>query len=116
MRLDPQPWEWKGPRILIEHPDDARAAELADGFRRAGYAVAICPGPAQGERCPLVEGDRCAIAEGADAVVSVLGPAIQLALSDHLPRVPVVAPGSLPPAEVVQRVRLVLEREVDEVA
>ena len=70
--LDPQPWEWAGPRVLIEHADEARADALAAALRRAGYAVACCPGPEPGGRCALA-GDGCAAAAGADLVVSSLG-------------------------------------------
>lgn len=43
------------------------------GVRRAGYAVAICPGPAAEARCPLAGDEGCAAAAGADVVVSSLG-------------------------------------------
>ena len=72
--LSPQPWPWVGqPRILIEHPDDAVGLELASVLRREGYAVAVCPGPAESERCPLTGPEGCAVAHGADVVVSALG-------------------------------------------
>lgn len=71
--LDPQPWPWLGPRVLVEQPDSGRAAALVDVLRRAGYSVAVCPGPLPGDRCPLAGEQGCAAAEGADIVVSSLG-------------------------------------------
>ena len=93
--LDPQPWEWAGPHVLIEHADEARADALAAALRRAGYSVACCPGPAAGGRCPLAD-DGCAAAAGADLVVSGLGFETTAArdalgaLRTRLPRLPVV--------------------------
>lgn len=46
---------------------------LAAGLRQAGYAVAVCPGPDETERCPLAGSEGCALAHGADVVVSSLG-------------------------------------------
>ena len=72
--LSPQPWPWSGhPRILIEHTQQSAGMSLATGLRQAGYAVAICPGPAQSERCPLTGDDGCEAAHGADVIVSSLG-------------------------------------------
>lgn len=71
--LNPQPWPWTGPRILVEQPDAERADALVEVLRRAGYAVAVCPGPGHRDRCPLAGEDGCAAADGADAVVSGLG-------------------------------------------
>jgi DNA-binding response OmpR family regulator len=72
--LGPQPWPWVGePRVLIEHPDDATGLRLASALRREGFAVAVCPGPAESERCPLTGPEGCALAHGADVVVSALG-------------------------------------------
>jgi hypothetical protein len=72
--LSPQPWPWiRQPRILIEHPDDAAGLELAAIPRREGYAVAVCPGPEESERCPLTGPEGCAIAHGSDVVVTALG-------------------------------------------
>ncbi len=71
--LSPQPWPWGHPRVLIEHPDDARGLSLATAVREAGYAVAVCPGPAQSERCPLAGEEGCEAAHGADVIVAGLG-------------------------------------------
>jgi DNA-binding NarL/FixJ family response regulator len=71
--LSPQPWSWPGPRVLIEHPDETAGLALASSLRQAGFAVAICPGPEQADRCPLTGPEGCAAAHGADAVVSSLG-------------------------------------------
>lgn len=74
VKLSPQPWPWAGhPRVLIEHNDESVGMRLAAGLRQAGYAVAVCPGPAQSERCPLVGNEGCEIAHGADVIVSSLG-------------------------------------------
>ena len=73
-RLSPQPWPWVGqPRVLIEHPDESAGLALASILRRAGYAVAVCPGPERSEHCPLTGPEGCAVAHGADVVVSSLG-------------------------------------------
>ncbi len=72
-RLSPQPWSWPGPRVLIEHPDEAVGLTYASVLRQAGYAVAVCPGPEQSEICPLAGPEECAVAHGADVVVSSLG-------------------------------------------
>jgi DNA-binding NarL/FixJ family response regulator len=46
---------------------------LASALRQAGYAVAVCPGPAETERCPLSGPEGCSVAHGADVIVSSLG-------------------------------------------
>jgi len=72
--LNPEPWPWPDhPRILVENPDDAAGLQLATVLRDAGYGVAVCPGPAAHERCPLAGPEGCTIAQGADAVVFGLG-------------------------------------------
>jgi DNA-binding response OmpR family regulator len=71
--LSPQPWSWPGPRVLIEHPDVTAGLALASSLRQAGFAVAICPGPEQADRCPLTGPEGCGAAHGADVVVSSLG-------------------------------------------
>lgn len=72
--LSPRPWPWPGhPRVLIEHADESKAMSLAAGVRQAGYAVAVCPGPAQSERCPLAGDEGCEAAHGADVIVAGLG-------------------------------------------
>jgi len=71
--LSPQPWPWGHPRVLIEHADEAVGMSLAGGLRQAGYSVAVCPGPAQSQRCPLAGDQGCEAAHGADVVVSGLG-------------------------------------------
>jgi hypothetical protein len=71
--LNPQPWRWNHPRVLVEHPDETLGMEIASGLRYAGYAVAICPGPRGHARCPLTGPAGCAPAHDADLVVSSLG-------------------------------------------
>jgi hypothetical protein len=73
VKLSPQPWRWSHPRVLVEHPDEATGLAIASGLRFAGYAVAICPGPAGHGRCPLTGPAGCAPAHDADLVVSSLG-------------------------------------------
>jgi CheY-like chemotaxis protein len=70
--LNPQPWPWSGPRVLVEHRDEAAGMALASSLREAGYAVAVCPGPDKAERCPLTGPEGCAVAHGADVIVSSL--------------------------------------------
>jgi hypothetical protein len=71
--LSPEPWTWSGRRVLIEQADEDRSAALAGAFRMAGFAIAICPGPGPGDRCPLAVDAGCAAAVDAHAVVSALG-------------------------------------------
>jgi DNA-binding response OmpR family regulator len=72
-KLNPQPWRWSHPRVLVEHPDEAIGLEISSGLRFAGYAVAVCPGPAGHGRCPLTGPAGCAPAHDADLVVCSLG-------------------------------------------
>ncbi len=71
--MDPQPWRWTDPRVLVEHPDEATGLAIASGLRFAGYAVAVCPGPRGHGQCPLTGPGGCAPAHGADLVVCSLG-------------------------------------------
>jgi hypothetical protein len=57
----------------VENADESAGMRLATLLREAGYSVAVCPGPAERERCPLTGPEGCAIAHGADVVVSSLG-------------------------------------------
>jgi hypothetical protein len=67
-------WPWEGaPRVLIEDAGEGVDLATATALRRAGYAVAVCPGPASGDPCPLVKHGECSWAAGADVVVSRLG-------------------------------------------
>jgi hypothetical protein len=73
VNLNPQPWRWSHPRVLVEHPDEASGLAIASGLRFAGYAVAICPGPRGHGKCPLTGPAGCAPAHDADLVVCSLG-------------------------------------------
>jgi DNA-binding NarL/FixJ family response regulator len=59
--------------VLVESADASAGMELTSALRKAGYGVAVCPGPMEKERCPLTGPEGCAIAHGADVVVSSLG-------------------------------------------
>ena len=59
--------------MLLESPDREENNARIDALRRAGYAVAVCPGPTAEGRCPLAGDEGCAVAHGADLVVSSLG-------------------------------------------
>ena len=105
-RLSPQPWPWIGARrVLVEHPDESRGMALVSALREAGYAVALCPGPTESERCPLLDCEGCAVTEGADAVVSCLdfdeaeAREVLRALRLQRPSTPVVVGSSAEPAE-----------------
>ena len=96
-RLSPQTWPWVGQqRVLIEHPDEWGGLTLASVLRHDGYAVAVCPGPEQSERCPLAGPEGCAAAHGADVVVSSLGLGrpeareVLLALRTRRPETPLI--------------------------
>jgi hypothetical protein len=71
--IDPQPWRWGHPRVLIEHPDEAAGLAIASGLRFVGYAVGVCPGPRGHGQCPLTGPAGCAPAHDADLVVCSLG-------------------------------------------
>jgi hypothetical protein len=75
--IRPEPWRFARPRALIEHADPAVAFDYVSVLRRAGYSVAICPGPSGSpdspERCALTTGEPCTLVDGADVVVSCLG-------------------------------------------
>ncbi len=139
--LRPQAWDWPGPRVLLEQPQREETSVRLDALRRAGYAVAVCPGPTGEDRCPLAGDEGCAAAHGADVVVSSLGLETEearealAALRTRLPRLPVLVeadataalrwpalvrrdhrlePG-ITPAELVERVDAALAKEpVDE--
>ncbi|HZC31441.1 MAG TPA: hypothetical protein VE261_07975 [Gaiellaceae bacterium] len=92
--MRPEPWAWPGPRVLLEQPYGRETQARVDALRRAGYAVAVCPGPTAEDRCPLAGDEGCAAAHGADIVVSSLGletaearDALS-ALHERLPRMP----------------------------
>jgi hypothetical protein len=111
-RLEPQPWAWGDrPRVLVEHADAAEGLRIATALRQAGCAVAICPGPAAGARCPLVAGEGCAAAHGADVIVSSLPddrpetaevrPMLRVRCAD----VPLIEGSALAPEQVAAAVR-----------
>jgi hypothetical protein len=135
--LRPQAWDWPGPRVLLEEPNREEAAERVDALRRAGYAVAVCPGPSAKDRCPLAGDEGCAAAHGADVVVSSLGletvearealaalrtllprrpllveadAAAAFRWPKHVPRDDRLEPG-ITPAELVERVEAALAKE-----
>jgi DNA-binding response OmpR family regulator len=73
LTIDPQPWRWSHPRVLVEHPDQATGLAIASGLRFAGYAVGVCPGPQGHGKCPLTGPAGCAPAHDADIVICSLG-------------------------------------------
>jgi CheY-like chemotaxis protein len=72
-KIDPQPWRWNHPRVLVEEPDEAAGLAIASALRFAGYSVAVCPGPRGHGQCPLTGPAGCAPAHDADLVVCSLG-------------------------------------------
>jgi DNA-binding NarL/FixJ family response regulator len=104
--LRPQPWDWPGPRVLLEQVYSADTIGRVDALRRAGFAVSVCPGPTAEDRCPLAGDEGCAAAHGADVVVSSLGLETAearealAALHARLPRLPVLVEAA---AEVAAR-------------
>lgn len=112
--IRPGPWPFARPRVLIEHSDEAVAFDFVSTLRRAGYSVAICPGPSSSaerrERCVLVTGERCAFVDGADVVVSGLGVAspekreVLQALRRHHPGKPIVVEVALEELHLYDRV------------
>jgi DNA-binding response OmpR family regulator len=75
--LDPEPWRWPRPRVLIESSKEEQSLAWAARLRGAGYSVAVCSGPDESagtpERCPLAGPYECPLVAGADVVVSSLG-------------------------------------------
>jgi hypothetical protein len=59
------PW-----RLLVESPDPVMAISDFDAYRRAGFDVTVCEGPADdpGE-CPVVRGEPCPLMAEADVVL-----------------------------------------------
>jgi hypothetical protein len=119
--LRPQPWSWGDElRVLVEHADPLEGLRLAAALRQAGYAVAVCTGPEQGARCPLVAGEGCAAAHGADVIVSSLPqdreetaeirPLLRVLCAD----VPVIDASTLAPEHIVAAVRDAVSRRTDE--
>lgn len=94
--LRPQPWDWPGPRVLLEQEYGRENQARVDALRRAGFAISVCPGPTAEDRCPLAGDEGCAAAYGADVVVSSLGletPEAREALTalhTRLPRLPIL--------------------------
>jgi DNA-binding NtrC family response regulator len=92
------PSDGKGPRVLVEDEDGASQQALEHLLSRAGYQVAVCPGPARlpDRSCPLVETGHCALASGADVVLNDLhlgdrtNEAVLQALQDAYPATPIV--------------------------
>jgi hypothetical protein len=93
----------RGSRIVVECDDFALSEAAAHVLRGAGHEVAVCTGPDEHHRCPLVETGRCALVEGSRVVVNLLGfeDADSRDVLSHLrsryPDIPVVA--ELPIAE-----------------
>ncbi len=101
--MHPSQWGFRErPRALIENGDGDAALAQAELLRRAGYAVAICAGPNERERCPLVMGEPCALVAGADVVVCSLGhehPEVPDALRAGHPELPIYADAAAVVAE-----------------
>jgi CheY-like chemotaxis protein len=72
-KINPQPWLWNHPRVLVEEPDEAAGLAISSALRFAGYSVGVCPGPRGHGQCPLTGPGGCAPAHGADLIVCSLG-------------------------------------------
>jgi hypothetical protein len=59
-------------RVLVENPDAAVRAVMAQVLGAAGYAVETCAGP-RAHDCPVLAGKACPMAARSDVVVSGLG-------------------------------------------
>lgn len=66
-------WGTPGRRLLLEDPAPAYDVAGFRAFHDAGFAVARCSGPEDGESCPLVEDGQCPLAEAADVIAYALG-------------------------------------------
>jgi len=59
------PW-----RLLVESAEAGTAISNFDAFRRAGFDVTTCEGPAADAReCPVVRGEACPLVDEADVVL-----------------------------------------------
>ncbi|MEZ5166093.1 MAG: hypothetical protein R2695_06235 [Acidimicrobiales bacterium] len=72
-RLPLNPTTWPaaptGPRVLIEHHDDAIASAVGNLLTEEGFVVAVCSGPDDRRTpCPLVGFGTCQAAADADLV------------------------------------------------
>jgi len=101
------PSDGRGPRVLVEDEGGASQWALEHLLSRAGYQVAVCPGPAglPDRRCPLVETRACALAGGADVVLNDLrlgdqsNQAVLQALQGAYPATPIVVEVPRPEVE-----------------
>jgi hypothetical protein len=111
------PWSEVGhgprPRLLIEDPHPVLQVADFRWFEDAGFDVAVCSGPGEGDPCPLGEGGACRLAELADVVMMGAGmaphrEAVAAAMHRSRPDVPVVVqmpredPGPCPPGCIAQ--------------
>ena len=59
------PW-----RLLVESPDPVMALSHFDAYRRAGFDVTVCEGPADdAAECPVVRGEPCPLMTEAEVVL-----------------------------------------------
>ena len=101
------------PRVLIEDPDPVLQGAEFRCFEDAGFDVAVCTGPGNGDACPLEEGGDCRLAELADVVVMGPGMAphraeVAAEMQRRRPGVPIVVqiprgdPGQCPPGCIAE--------------
>lgn len=63
------------PRLLIEDPDPALQVAEFRLFEEAGFDVALCAGPCEGDECSLIAGRGCELVDAADLVL--MGPGMR---------------------------------------
>ena len=101
------------PRVLIEDPHPSLQVAEFRWFEDAGFDVAVCSGPGEGDSCPLEAGGECRLAELADVVLMGPGMAphratVAAELQRRRPGLPVVVqiprgdPGQCPPGCIAQ--------------
>ena len=72
-------------RLLVESGDPALAISDFSVFSAAGFDVALCQGPPEGDDdgCPLLRGGTCDLVDGADVVLHALGPDLRIVDAVH---------------------------------
>lgn len=86
-------------RVLVEGAPHDSPEVIAGVVARRGVDVAVCTGPGDGVRCPLLRDGACELIDGADVVVNLLA-------NDDGRRIADATLSQRRPAQLVYEVRL----------